>query len=65
MKSLTSKLFLSITFMVLSPVLDSLSAQCTYQNPLMEGADPFATFHEGKYYLLVTRANRIGIKSSP
>jgi GH43 family beta-xylosidase len=65
MKSLTSKLFLSIAFMVVSPEVDSLSAQCTYRNPLMEGADPFATFYEGRYYMLVTRANRIGIKSSP
>ena len=39
--------------------------QCSFQNPIMEGADPFAFFYEGNYYLLVTRANRIGIKRSP
>jgi GH43 family beta-xylosidase len=40
-------------------------SQCTFTNPLMEGADPHASFHNGKYYLLVTRADRITIKSSP
>ena len=40
-------------------------SQCTFNNPLMEGADPHASFHNGKYYLLVTRADRITIKSAP
>ena len=40
-------------------------SQCTFQNPLMEGADPHASYYHGKYYLLVTRADRITIKSAP
>ena len=28
----------------------------TYQNPLMEGADPFILAHDGTYYLYVTNA---------
>lgn len=40
-------------------------AQCTYMNPLMKGADPHASFHNGKYYLLVTRGDRVTIKSAP
>ena len=65
MKSLNIKLAFSITIIIVSMVSNPLSAQCSYQNPLMEGADPFATFHDGKYYVLVTRANRVGIKSAP
>jgi GH43 family beta-xylosidase len=65
MKSLSIKLSLSIAIIFVSLLSNSLSAQCSYQNPLMEGADPFATFHDGKYYVLVTRANRVGIKSAP
>ena len=65
MRSLLGNIFLSIAFIAILLVSDSLSAQCTYQNPLMEGADPFATFHNGNYYVLVTRANRVGIKSAP
>jgi len=40
-------------------------SQCTFRNPIMEGADPFAFFHEGNYYLLVTRGDRVTIKRSP
>jgi GH43 family beta-xylosidase len=54
-------IFLFLFFLSSNPLL----AQCSYQNPIMEGADPFATFIDGKYYVLVTRANRVGIKSAP
>ncbi|MDF1575872.1 MAG: glycoside hydrolase family 43 protein [Bacteroidales bacterium] len=58
-----SRVILLISFMF--QLAGHANAQCTYMNPLMEGADPHASFHEGKYYLLVTRGDRITIKSSP
>jgi GH43 family beta-xylosidase len=39
-------------------------AQCTFTNPVMEGADPHVTYYDGDYYMLVTRGDRVGIKRS-
>ena len=36
---------------------DVLINGSTYQNPLMEGADPFVLAHNGKYYLYSTNSN--------
>jgi len=41
-----------------------LPAQETFTNPLMEGADPHVVYHDGYYYMLVTRGDRVGIKRS-
>ncbi len=65
MKKLLTRLLFCLAIISSVVTNNILSAQCTYQNPIMEGADPFVTFHDGNYYVLVTRANRIGIKSSP
>ena len=41
-----------------------LRAQDTFTNPLMVGADPHVVYHDGYYYMLVTRGDRVGIKRS-
>ncbi|MBE0653684.1 MAG: glycoside hydrolase family 43 protein, partial [Bacteroidales bacterium] len=48
----------------LGAVSIAVGAQCSFTNPVMEGADPFVFHHEGYYYMLVTRGDRVGIKRS-
>lgn len=53
-----------IGVLILVAAIANLPAQCTFSNPVMEGADPFVTYHDGYYYMLVTRGDRVAIKRS-
>ena len=57
---LKTGLLLNLLVLMLLPA--DLPGQCTFSNPVLEGADPFVTFHDGYYYMLVTRADRVAIK---
>ena len=44
---------------------ETVAAGNTYTNPLLErGAEPWAIFHEGKYYYTQGSENRVGINGT-